>query len=115
MTSFGFRIASQTEATKIGKTIITDTIIVQYNDDGSETQPITMSIVNAIGTRLRLRLSIIFHRDNPEIGFLYKRLPLPGTNGKTQAKICQSPLTQRELRFISVLYVVGYFSKSCTS
>ena len=68
-----------------------------------------------MGIKLRLMLSNIFQRDKPEMGFLYQCLSTPGTNGKNQEKICQSPRVQRERLFISARYVVGYFSNNCTS
>ncbi len=50
------------------------------NQGGDKTvQPSSNSSVNAEGTRLRRRLSKIFHRDSPESGFFWRRLPGPGT------------------------------------
>ncbi|MEI8003107.1 MAG: hypothetical protein WCG94_02105, partial [Methanothrix sp.] len=43
-------------------------------------------------TRLRRRLSRIFHRDSPEIGLSMTRPPGPGTRMSSQLAICQSPL-----------------------
>ena len=41
-----------------------------HNQGGDKTvQPRSNSRVNAAGTRLRRRLSKIFHRDSPESGF----------------------------------------------
>ena len=46
---------------------ITDKV---HNQNGDKTvQPSSNSSVNADGTRLRRRLSKIFHRDSPESGF----------------------------------------------
>src|SRR5687768_6113428 len=58
-------------------------------------QPNNKSKRSAGGTRLRLRLSSIFHRDNVESGFLCVRLPAPGTKGKSHLPICQSPRIHR--------------------
>jgi hypothetical protein len=49
----------------------------------------------ATGTRLRRRLSKIFHRDNAEMGLPTRRPDRPGTHGKIQGAICQSPRIQR--------------------
>ena len=74
------------------------------NQAGDKTvQPSSNSRVNAGGTRLRRRLSKIFHRDSPESGF-FRRLPSrPGTPGSSQRAICQSPRIQRCRRLTSAL------------
>ncbi len=81
--------------------MIAETVSVQKKEERNTNQSNNSSKVSAIGTRLRLMLSNIFQRDNPEIGFLYKCLFSPGTTGKIQEKICQSPRIQRERLFIS--------------
>src|ERR1035437_4544366 len=101
MTSLGFLIVSHTELIKIGTTIIPETVIIQNKEEGNTINPINIRVVSATGTRLRLKLPNIFQRDNPEIGLLHQCIPGPGTNGKNQLKIWQSPRTQRERLFIS--------------
>ena len=101
ITSLGFLIVSQTEVIKTGATMIPETAIVQNKEEGNTIHPNNIIVVNATGTRLRLILSNIFQRDNPETGFLYQCFPMPGTTGKNQGKICQSPRIQRERLFIS--------------
>ena len=91
------------------------TVNVQNQGDGENIQPKINNNNNEIGTRLRRILSNIFHRENREIGFLVKPLGTAGTKGKVQMAICQSPLIQRCLRFISVRYLAGYSSYNCTS
>ena len=54
------------------------------NQGGDRTvQPSSNSRVNAAGTRLRRRLSKIFHRDSPESGFFRRPPPRPGTRGSS--------------------------------
>src|SRR5258706_16365327 len=101
MTSFGLLIVSQREVIIMGRTIITETMMVQNKEDGNTVHPSTISSVSATGTRLRLILSNIFHRDNPESGFLCQCLFASGTIGKNQENICQSPRIQRDCLFIS--------------
>ena len=45
---------------------------VQNHADGKTVQPSSNSSVNAADTRLRRRLSKIFHRDSPDNGFFAK-------------------------------------------
>jgi len=47
------------------------------------------------GSRLRRRLSKIFHQERAEIGFPTLRAARPRTLGSNQAAICQSPRIQR--------------------
>ncbi len=55
----------------------------------------------ATGTRLRRRLSKIFHRDKAEIGLRTRRPDRPRTRGSSHAAICQSPRIQRCRRAMS--------------
>jgi len=68
-------------------------------------QPATSSRKSAGGTRLRLRLSAIFHMDSAESGFRFQLLTGPGTHGRTHAAICQSPRIHRCRRFASPMTV----------
>ena len=75
-----------------------------HNQSGDKTvQPSSNSSVSAAGTRLRRRLSKIFHRDSTESGFFRRRPPRPGTPGSSQRAICQSPRIQRCRRLTSAL------------
>ena len=47
------------------------------------------------GTRLRRRLSKIFHCESTESGLAMRRASEPGTRGRSHCVICQSPRIQR--------------------
>ncbi len=55
----------------------------------------------ATGTRLRRRLSKIFHHDKAEIGFFTLLPSAPGTLGNSHRAICQSPRIHRCRRLTS--------------
>src|SRR5665213_1003064 len=100
-TSSGFLQTSQKKLTTEGSTRITKTEMVQNIGEPEQSQPNKNINNKATGTRLRRRLSKIFHLDKGEIGFLTRRWDPPGTHGQSQLAICQSPRIQRCLRFIS--------------
>src|SRR6266436_2061553 len=95
--------------------IIVTTAVVQNEGEGDIAQPNNKINKSEIGTRLRRRLSNIFQRDKADIGFFTNFFCGPGANGKNQLAICQSPLIQRCLLFISTSYLEGYSSYNCTS
>src|SRR3990172_9489321 len=68
-TSSGFRITSTREMIIEGIKMIPITDTVQNQAGGRIIQPRRSKRDSADGTRLLLRLSKIFHRDNPESGF----------------------------------------------
>ena len=70
---------------------------------GSSSQLPSSSNSRAAGTRLRRRLSRIFHCDKPESGLAMRRASGPGTRGKSHWVICQSPRIQRWRRSMSML------------
>src|SRR5690242_13340116 len=61
-TSFGFRRTSTQVANKMGSRMIAIADKVQGQIGGNTAHPSNRRIVNAAGTRLRRRLSRIFHR-----------------------------------------------------
>ena len=64
--------------------------------DGEANNQVNKSTANMdSGTRLRRRLSKIFHRESAEIGFGTDGLRRDGTLGSNQPAICQSPRIQR--------------------
>jgi hypothetical protein len=70
-------------------------------DPGSTDQPATNSAIWAGGTRLRRRLSRIFHREI--IGRRLRSTPdRVGIHGNSHHRICQSPRTHRCCRFACV-------------
>src|SRR5512138_486348 len=88
-TSSGFLTASKQEMIREGKTTIPITIPVQSKAGDRTVQPRRSRSESASGTRLRLRLSNIFQRDNPESGFPDKCPPGPVTNGRSHRTSCQ--------------------------
>ena len=68
----------------------------------ANTQLAISSEVKMIGTRLRRRLSNIFHLNNALKGF-GNLLAADGTLGDSQLSNCQSPRTQRWRRLISAV------------
>ncbi len=79
------------------------TISVQNHGDDKMVHPNSKTSVSAIGTKLRLRLSNIFHHDKSDKGFLRDAPFTFGIIGITHGSSCQSPRTQRCRRFTSVL------------
>jgi hypothetical protein len=74
------------EAIQEGIRMMPITDRVQNQADDKTVQPSSNSSVNAAGTRLRRRLSKIFHRDSSESGF-FRRLPSgPGTPRQQPAR-----------------------------
>ena len=100
--SFGFHIALQSEVSADGTNIIAAMAKVKIHGLGNRIQPINNKTTCVMGVTLRLRLSKIFHLDNAEIGFPLDRPSGPGTNGKNQFPICQSPRIHLCLLLISV-------------
>ena len=76
---------------------------VQNQADGRTVQPRSNRSVKAADTRLRRKLSKIFHRDSPESGFFWRCGPGPGTPGSSHRAMCQSPRIQRCRRLTSAL------------
>jgi len=93
--SSGLLTSCHVAATINGKSTIMVTTEVQNHESGNTHQPNKSSEVNASGVTLRLRLSNIFHFDNPDNVFLVKCPLLSCTKGNIQAAICQSPLIHR--------------------
>src|SRR6218665_1868697 len=101
-------------ATK-GNVIMTVTENVQNQGCSNTIQPSSNNSSKDTGSRLRRRLSIIFHRDKRDnlLGLIAP--PATVTKGSIQAPICQSPLIQRCRRFISAAYCEGLSSYTSTS
>src|SRR5689334_21465432 len=114
-TSSGFMHNSQTRPTATGMNMINKNPSVQNQGADEMIQPKISKKRNDKGTRLRRRLSNIFHLDSNERPFLCNFLSDPFTKGNIHVAICQSPLTQRWRRFISTRYCNGYCSYNCTS
>jgi hypothetical protein len=68
-TSLGFWNTSSREANKGGIRMMLITAKVQNQADDKTVQPRSNRSVKAADTRLRRKLSKIFHRDSPESGF----------------------------------------------
>src|SRR5256885_15558704 len=66
-------------------------------------QPITSNKNVAGSTKLRRRLSTIFHQEMSEIGFSTRAENSFGTWGNSQLTICQSPRNQRCFRRLKAL------------
>src|SRR5258708_30133223 len=66
-------------------------------------QPITSKKNVAGSTRLRRRLSTIFHQEMSEIGFSTRAANSFRTSGNNQLTICQSPRSQRCFRRLKAL------------
>ena len=115
ITSAGFLNNSLKKLTTAGKIIIMVTASVQNHAAVEIVQPNINNSKRHNGTRLRRRLSNIFHFDRAERGFLRNFPSGPLTKGNTQPAICQSPLIHRCRRCISVSYRNGYSSYNCTS
>ena len=83
------------------------TASVQNAGASNTVQPRIKSDVNAAGTRLRRRLSKIFHCDRAESGLRTRppagRGPMRGRRPSIQVAICQSPRIQRWRRLTSAL------------
>ena len=92
-TSFGFLNISRINVVMEGTISMPITLNVQKSGDEEISQPYNANKVKAIDTKLRRRLSNIFHLDNPDNGFFLRFLSGPGTRGNNQEAICQSPLT----------------------
>jgi hypothetical protein len=82
--------------------MITIRVVVQNIGVLDRAHPYNNNNRMAMGTRLLLRLSKIFHLERREMGFLSIFLPGPGTHGNIQLLICQSPLIHLCLRCMSV-------------
>src|SRR5690349_21304984 len=93
--SLGLNIALHPEEMADGSSVMTTTAIDQNQGECNIVQPAISNRVSAIGTVLRLRLSNIFQRDNAEMEFFFNVPSAPGTTGKNQLAICQSPRIQR--------------------
>jgi hypothetical protein len=74
---------------------------VQAPNDGISVQPSENNTTRPVGTRLRRKLSRIFHCDRKERGFFSFSPPGPGTRGSNHDAICQSPRIQRWRRLTS--------------
>ena len=114
-TSSGFLKSSHKKLIPEGNTMMMVTAKVQNHAMEEKTHPYNNKSIKQRGTKLRRRLSNIFHFESAESGFLCSFLSMPGTNGNTHLAICQSPRIHLCLRCISVSYRSGYSSKSCTS
>ena len=79
------------------------TASVQNQGRGNSVQPNSSSSVNPAGTRLRRRLSKIFHCESPESGLRWRPAPVRGTRVSSHDAICQSPRIQRWRRATSAL------------
>ena len=69
-----------------------------HGHPGSAIQPSKSKRKEAGSTRLRRRLSNIFHRETTERGLGTRCPDSSGTSGSSHSVICQSPLNQRCLR-----------------
>ena len=90
-----------------GETRTPTTTRVQSRGEGRVSHPASNSSSSATGTRLRRRLSAIFHSDSAESGFRCRRPSPTGTQGNSQLAICQSPRIQRWWRETSARYDAG--------
>src|SRR5450759_5019953 len=92
---------------------------VQNQAGDKMVQPSSNRSVNVAGTRLRRRLSKIFHWDSVESGFCSRPVSesarLPGTRYSDHDAICQAPRIQRCRRLTTALERDGYSSYNCTS
>ena len=83
------------------------TTTVQSHADEERVQLSSKSSVSATGTKLRRRLSKIFHWDSAVSGFFLGRVGelagLAGTRRSSHDAICQSPRIQRCRRLTSAL------------
>ena len=77
------------------------TVKVQNQGLARQHQAISNKSVAAAGTKLRRRLSKIFQRESAERGLRSERPAGPGTRGRSQRRICQSPRIQRRRRLTS--------------
>ena len=68
---------------------------VQIPGDASSAHPSNKSSVNAIGARLRRKLSNNFHCDSQDSGFFCQRPSKARTRGSNHPSSCQSPRIQR--------------------
>src|SRR5664279_1153793 len=93
--SSGFCQTSQQKLISELSMITDNTAIVQNTGEWENIHPNKSMPSRATGTRLRLRLSNIFHLDKEEIGLFRILCAGPGTQGKSQEAICQSPRIQR--------------------
>ena len=93
--SSGLLISCHVAAAINGKSTIMVTTEVQNHESSNTHQPNKRSKVNASGVTLRLRLSNIFHLDNPDNLFFVKCPLLSCAKGNIHAAICQSPLVHR--------------------
>ena len=89
------------EAIKKGISTMETTQTVWTKGDDDTIQPSRRRRSNAIGARLRRRMSKIFQRDKMESGFFRRTLSVPGTSGRNHRRICQSPRIQRRRRLTS--------------
>src|ERR1700722_9989697 len=69
--------------------------------------PTTSNSNTAGSTRLRRKLSKIFHHEISEIGLETRSTDSPGTCESSQPAICQSPRSQRCLRRLWALWCEG--------
>ena len=99
----GLRRSSTTSESKPGSAMMARSMHVANKPSrGTSSQLAKKKAMSAIGTRLRRRLSKIFHHDNAEIGLRIPRPSASGTRGSSHGKICQSPRIQRCRRTASI-------------
>ena len=114
--SLGLRTRSSSTVHSTGATRSASTNRVQKPDgSGASVQLPTSSSSCAGGTRLRRRLSKPFHHASADSVLGRRFPPGPGTLGRSQPAICQSPLIQRWRRLISTAKLAGWSSYSSTS
>ena len=101
--SLGRRKASKSDVRMDGAVRMATTVKVHSQGCDRRHQASSKSVVAAAGTKLRRRLSKIFQRDSADRGLRSERPAKPGTRGKSQRRICQSPRIQRRRRLTSEL------------